>query len=126
MLCFHPVLWFESKSKPRGYLGVSPAYTCNRPGELLGKSSYLLPTWCVTPKSELHRKLCESLFSFFGPVLGARLCRGGEDRLGSVGVLKRRPQETVLQRQGLARGPVLPDVVITVLLHLYQKERTFA
>lgn len=105
---------------------MSPAYTCHRPGELLGKSLICCPRDVLLQKANCTENWARAFVFFFGPMLGARLCRGGEGRLGSVGVLKRRPQETVLQGWGLARGPVLPDVVIAVLLHLYKKERTFA
>lgn len=81
---------------------------------------------CYSKKRTAQKIGLEPLVFFFRPVLGARLCRGGEGRLGSVVVLKHHPQETVLQGRGLACGPVLPDVVIAVLLHLYKKERTFA
>lgn len=105
---------------------MSPAYTCHRPGELLGKSLICCPRDMLLQNVNCTENWARAFGFSFRPVLGVRLCRGGEGRLGSVGVLKRRPQETVLQGRGLACGPVLPDVVIAVLLHLYKKERTFA
>lgn len=50
------------ESKRRGYLSTSAAYGCNRPGELPSTSSYRLPMWCVTSKTELHWKLGSGRF----------------------------------------------------------------